>query len=92
MAPERRSRVNGAAAGTAVGANRCGGPPPSNPVAVAHASMVSSSRPSFRSANANMFGNEPENCAIPSRMPANRPDQLHAEPTQRIEVDGAPLG
>lgn len=72
MAPERRSSVNGAAGGIAVGANRSGDPLPPKPARVAHASMVSSNRPSLRSANATMFGNEPENCAIPSRT-----DQLH---------------
>ena len=63
--PDRRSRPSGAER-TMVGANR-------SPAAPAQASIVFSSRPSFRSASAHTLGREPENWATPPAIPARRP-------------------
>ena len=61
------------------------------PARSAQASRVSSSRPSLRSASAHTLGSDPENCAVPSRMPGEPPDQPHPEPAQRVEVERRPL-
>ena len=46
---------------------------PSRPFAVAHSSIVLSSRFILRSDSAHWLRSEPENCALPSRMPTKRP-------------------
>ena len=74
ISPLARSRPSGGEASTTVGANRCGGGTESSrPLAVAHSSMVSSSRPSLRSASSHLLRNDPENWARPPLMPASRP-------------------
>ena len=59
---------------------------------VAHSSMLSSSRPILRSASAHMLRSEPENCALPSLMPASRPTSLTPICGQRVEVERRALG
>ncbi len=54
--------------------------------------MVSSRRPSLRSASSHLFRSDPEICARPSRTPASLSDHLHADAHERVEVVGGPLG
>jgi hypothetical protein len=69
----RRSIDSETEAGTAVGANRCGGWSPPMPARAAHMSMPLSSLPSFRSASVHTLGSDPENSAVVSRNPASLP-------------------
>ena len=57
---------------------------------VAHSSMVSSSRPSLRSASVHWLRSEPENSAVPSRTPASRPTSRTPMRLQRVQVDASP--
>ena len=53
----------------------------SMPAWVAHWSRVETSRFSLRSASAQVFGNDPENWATPSRMPTEPADDADPEIT-----------
>ena len=79
ISPDRRSRPSGAER-TIVGANR-------SPAVPAQASIVFSSRPSFRSASAHTLGREPENWATPSAIPARRPTSRTPAERQCVQVD-----
>ena len=53
-------------------------------------SMLARRRFIFRSASAQWFASDPENCSLPSSRPARRP-RLDARLAQAIEIDGHAL-
>ena len=54
--------------------------------------MVSSSRPSLRSASSHLLRSDPENWARPSLMPASRPTSFTPMLVERVEVERGPFG
>ena len=68
-----------------------GGTASSTPLAVAHSSIMSSKRPSLRSARSHLLRNEPGELGAAVADPGELADQLHADAGQRVEVERGSL-